>query len=104
LHGGQILGIPFSLIMILILIISLFTKEDLRKDKLFYGGLIYFLTIGLFSLTIELIRNFKTDYFDFLYCDPGHWVDKILLAWLIVGSISFIFTYKSLNENKVRKK
>jgi hypothetical protein len=102
LHGGQIQGIPFALIMILFLMFYFFTKNKLRKEKWFYGGLIYFLSIGFFSMTIELIRYLKSDYFSFLYSDPRNWANKILLGWIIIGLISFIFTYKKLNKIEVK--
>lgn len=102
LHGGQILGIPFAFLMILFLMFYSFTKNKSRKEKWFYGGLIYFLSIGFFSVTIELIRYLHSDYFCFLYSYPSNWANKILLGWMIIGLISFIFTYCKLNKRIVK--
>lgn len=102
-HGGQILGIPFAFIMLVTTIIYFATKTKVRKDKTFIFGIVYFLTLAGFSITIETIRTTMKKYFEFLYYEPGGYVNKIFLGWLTVGAIVFLLTYfryKKLHNDK----
>lgn len=108
-HGGQILGIPFALIMLITTIISFFRKQPFRKEKTFAFGIIYFLTLAAFSITIELIRATKENYFAFLYYEPGGYVDKIFISWLALGTIIYLITirrfkthFQNQNDNKIQ--
>jgi hypothetical protein len=88
-HGGQILGIPFALIMLFVTIAYFFGKQTHRKEKAFIFGITFFSTLASFSATIELIRAIKENYFEFLYNEPGGFIDQIFLAWLLVGAITY---------------
>jgi hypothetical protein len=89
-HGGQILGFPFALIMLLVTIAYFFRKQTYRKERAFIFGVTFFLTLASFSATIELIRATKENYFELLYYEPGGFVNQILLAWIVVGAITYI--------------
>ena len=103
-HGGQILGIPFAILNLILVISYFLTKNKNRKSNLFIITIIYFLTLAGFSITIELIRSTKENYFQFLYYEPGGWVNKILLAWLIFGIVVLIVTLSVKSELKAAKK
>ena len=97
-HGGQILGIPFALGMLITTILFFTSKKQTQKDKIFIFGLVYFLTLAAFSTTIETIRATMKNYFEFLYYKPGGYVDRIFLGWLVVGIITFIFILRQLKR------
>jgi hypothetical protein len=99
-HGGQILGIPFALGMLIITILFFTSKTHTRKDKIFNLGIVYFLTLAAFSITIETIRATMKNYFEFLYFEPGGYVDKIFLSWLILGTVAFIFILRQLKRKQ----
>ena len=108
-HGGQILGIPFALIMLITTIKYLLRKPSFKKEKAFAFGIIYFVTLAAFSVTIELIRETKENYFGFLYYEPGGYVDKIFLAWIVFGTIIYFIIIRLLkkhfqkhNDNKLQ--
>jgi hypothetical protein len=95
-HGGQLAGIPFAALM-LILTVLYFSNESLSgKFKFFAFSLIYFLSLAGFTLTIEIIRSTRENYFTLLYHEPGGYVNKILLGWLVLGAIAFIIVLMSL--------
>ena len=92
-HGGQILGIPFAVIMLISTIVYFVDNTKVTKDKTFAFCIVYFLTLAAFSITIEVIRATMKDYFEFLYYEPGGYVNKIFLGWLIIGVISLVFVF-----------
>jgi hypothetical protein len=98
-HGGQILGIPFALIMLITTIIFFFRKQPHGKEKTFAFGLIYFLTLAAFSITIEVIRATKENYFAFLYHEPGGYVDKIFISWLVLGTLLYLMTMRRYKKH-----
>lgn len=93
-HGGQLAGVPFALVMMTITIILLFTPAERHRYTTYIIGLVYFLTLAAFSITIEAIRDAMPDYFGFLYYEPGGYVNKILLGWCLIGAIAFIFLFR----------
>lgn len=102
-HGGQILGIPFAFVMLVPTIIYFANKTKVCKDKTFIFGIVYFLTLAGFSITIEVIRNKMKKYFEFLYYEPGGYVNTIFLGWLTFGVITLLFMsyrYKRLRNDK----
>lgn len=99
-HGGQILGIPFAIIMIGLTIGYVAAKNERKKEKMFYVTLFYFLTLASFSITIEIIRNTYTDYFVLLYIEPGGIVDKIFLAFALAGVIATITKFRQINKKE----
>ncbi|WP_181309081.1 hypothetical protein [Rufibacter sp. XAAS-G3-1] len=103
-HGGQIIGIPFALIMIGLAISYSTSKKELRKEKLFYISIFYFLTLGSFSLTVEIIRNTVTDYFELLYLEPNVLVDKILLGFVLTGLVATVFKFRKINKREKVKR
>ncbi len=92
-HGGQILGIPFAFIMLLTTIIYFVMKTKSSQDKTFSFGFVYFLTLAAFSITVEVIRTSMKNYFEFLYYEPGGYVNKLFLGWLLIGAIVFLFLH-----------
>ncbi|TKK64159.1 hypothetical protein FC093_23105 [Ilyomonas limi] len=100
-HGGQILGVPFALIMLFTTILSFTAKTNKGKDTAFIFGIIYFLTLAAFSVTIEIIRATMTNYFDFLYYEPNGYVDKIFLSWLIIGAVAFLLTLRQMRKKRL---
>jgi hypothetical protein len=102
-HGGQILGIPFAFVMLVTTIIYFANKTKVDKDKTFIFGIVYFLTLAGFSITIEAIRTTMKKYFEFLYYEPGGYVNKIFLGWLTIGVITLLFIfyrYKKIRNDK----
>ena len=102
-HGGQILGIPFAVLMLIITIVYFSRKTVLKKDKTFIFGVIYFLTLAAFSVTVEIIRATKEGYFGFLYYEPGGYINKIFLGWLVIGTLSYFLVYKRLKRQYQKK-
>lgn len=104
-HGGQLVGIPFALIMLIATIMYFVQKSKSSKSKTFIFCNVYFLTLAAFSITVEIIRATVKNYFEFLYYEPGGYVDKIFLGWLLVGVLSLSVTLKHsnnvLNDKKV---
>ncbi len=99
-HGGQLLGVPFAIVMLIITIIFFTSRTKLNKDKIFYLGIVYFVTLAAFSVTIEIIRAKMNNYFGFLYYEPGGYVNKIFLGWLILGIIILIFILRQIKGLK----
>jgi len=98
-HGGQISGIPFALIMLITSVAYFLSKPSYKKEKAFTFGIVYFFTLVAFSVTIEVIRATKENYFGFLYYEPGGYVNKIFLGWLIIGIVIYLFAIKRLKKN-----
>jgi len=99
-HGGQLLGIPFAFIMLIATAIFFIAKTKAVKEKAFIFGIVYFLTLAAFSVTIEFIWATMKNYFDFLYLEPGGCVDKIFLGWLLAGSIVFFLLFRQIKTSK----
>ncbi len=97
-HGGQLLGIPFALIMLATTIIFFASKTKLSKNKTFTFGIVYFFSLAAFSITIETIRTTMKDYFEFLYYEPGGYVNKIFLGCLLLGALVFLFITLLINK------
>ena len=91
-HGGQILGLPFALAMLFITVKYFNQSKVQRKSLTILLGVAFFLTLAGFSITIEIFRILRHDYFKLLYSEPNGFVNKIFLIWLIVGlTISAVF-------------
>jgi hypothetical protein len=99
-HGGQLLGIPFAFIMLIATAIFFIAKTKTVKDKAFIFSIVYFLTLSAFSVTIEFIRATMKNYFDFLYLNPGGYVDKIFLVWLIAGIIVLFLLFRQIKTSQ----
>lgn len=97
-HGGLLLGVPFALIMLIATIIYFAQKSQTRKRKTFIFCIVYFLTLAAFSVTIEIIRATVKNYFEFLYYDPGGYVNQIFLGWLILGVLILFMSLKYSNK------
>jgi hypothetical protein len=104
-HGGQLLGVPFALIMLIATIIYFAQKSHTSKMKAFIFCFVYFLTLAAFSVTIEIIRATMNNYFAFLYYEPGGNVNKIFLGWLLLGAlilfVSFKYSNKFINDKAI---
>lgn len=96
-HGGQIMGIPFALFL-LGLTIAYFLSE---KTSIFNLAVVLFLSLFGFSVTVEIIRKTKEDYFSFLYYEPEGWVNEILLGWIMAGILT-ITSMKLIKNKKSR--
>ena len=103
-HGGQLLGVPFAFIMLIATMIFFVTETQAGKEKIFLFGIVYFLTLAGFSMTIEIIRATMKNYFKFLYYEPGGWVSKIFLGWLIFGSAIFFLFLLLIKKQNGRNK
>lgn len=97
-HGGQLLGVPFAFIMLITTIVYFVRKTHSGKLKTFTFGIVFFLTLAAFSVTIEIIRSSMKNYFEFLYYEPGGYVNKIFLGWLIAGAICLLFILRHLKK------
>lgn len=97
-HGGQLLGIPFAIVMLLILVYFLSQKPGIRKNRAFILGTAYFLALAGFSATIEIIRATNANYFEFLYVEPGGYAGRIFMGWVCVGVISFILIRRKISK------
>ena len=104
-HGGQLLGVPFALIMLIATIMYFAQKSQSSKSKTFIFCIVYFLTLAAFSVTIEIIRATMNNYFAFLYYEPGGYVNKIFLGWLLLGALilftSFKYSNKLINDKAI---
>ncbi|ULQ53354.1 hypothetical protein [Flavihumibacter fluvii] len=100
-HGGQLLGIPFAIIMLITTIRNFVAKSNSEKDNAYTFGVVYFLTLFAFSVTIEAIREYMTDYFSFLYYKPGGYVNKIFLGWLMLGAIVLFLIIRRAKVKKL---
>ena len=97
-HGLKFfIGLHFPLVMTITTISFGFLTANSKKRKVFLFGVIYFLTIAAFSLTIEYLIWTKQNYFNFLYYELGGSVDKIFFGWLAIG---LIFLFILLRQNK----
>lgn len=97
-HGGQIMGIPFTLLMLAFTIAFFRAKNDYQKRRFFIIGSVYFLTFAGFSITIETIRETMDNYFVFLYYEPGGYVDEIFMGWAVTGVLSLFIIIKRLKK------
>ncbi len=98
-HGGQIAGFPFALVLLITTISFMTSKTNTGKNMTFSFGIIFFLTLAAFSVTIEIIRSSMDNYFAFLYYEPGGYVNKIFLGWLLVGATIFFLRYRHIKRN-----
>ena len=89
-HGGQFLGVPFAMLLFILTLTFFLSKGVKIKRRLFHLTFTFFLALAGFSLTIELIRKTKENYFEFLYYEPEGWVNEILLGWFLIGIITYI--------------
>lgn len=92
-HGGQILGIPFA-IWILISTIRYYFDGSIRH---FAMALTSFLSFFLLALVILIIKEVRGDWFEFLYVYGN--VEDILLFWLLA---TVVFTW-GMNRHFKRK-
>ncbi len=97
-HGGQLLGIPFALIMISLTAIYFTTIEPKAKEKVFSITAIFFITFSFFSVIVEAIINSHPKYFDFLYLEPKGHVNQIFFACVGLGIIATIISFIKLNK------
>lgn len=89
--------------MLVTTIIYFANKTKVGKDKTFIFGIVYFLALAGFSITIEANRTTMKKYFEFLYYELGGYVNKIFLDWLTIGIIALLFIfyrYKKLSNDK----
>jgi hypothetical protein len=104
-HGGQLLGVPFALIMLTTTIIYFAQKSPSNKSKAFIFCIVYFLTLAAFSITIEVIRATMKNYFQFLYYEQGGYVNKLFLGWVLFGTlilfVSFKYSNKFINDKAI---
>jgi hypothetical protein len=103
-HGGQLLGVPFAFIVLITTIIFFIQKTTSGKYKTFSFGIIFFSTLASFSITIEIIRSTMKNYFEFLYYEPGGYVNKIFLGWLIVGVITLLLVLRQQKKRQINDK
>lgn len=89
-HGGQILGIPFAIIMLITTVVLSTSKKETHRTFAFIFGIIYFFCLTGFSVTIESIRDTNLNYFHYLYAEPGGVVDEILLGWIIASILTLL--------------
>ena len=97
-HGGQLVGVLFFIILLILSLAYFVSKKTKRKNNLFSFTLILFITLSGVNLTIEYIRKTSIDYFQILY--SSNWANKTLIIWLVVG----IITYLTINRFKFPKK
>lgn len=100
-HGGQIIGIPFAFIMLITTIKYFVAKSNSRKENAYTFGVVYFFTLFAFSVTIEAIREYMTNYFSFLYYEPGGYVNEIFLGWLVLGAIVLFLMIRRTKEKRL---
>ena len=102
-HGGQILGVPFAIIMLISTVIFMTRKSRDSRHRCFIFCIIYFLTLASFSATIEIVRAKMENYFAFLYYEPGGYVNKIFLGWTLLGG-GILTWYLLYSKKSVEKK
>ena len=82
-HGGQLVGVLFFIILLILSLAYFASKKTKRKNNLFNCTLILFLSLSGVNLTLEYIRKTSIDYFQILY--SNNWANKTLIIWLVVG-------------------
>jgi hypothetical protein len=102
-HGGQLLGVPFALVMLIATIIYFAQRSQSGKSKAFIFCIVYFLTLAAFSVTIEIIRATMNNYFSFLYYEPGGYVNKIFFGWLLFGTL-ILFAWAKYSKKIINDK
>jgi uncharacterized membrane protein YhaH (DUF805 family) len=90
LHGGQIIGIPFAIMMFITTVVFSTAKKEAHQTFAFIFGVIYFFSLTGFSVTIERIRDTNLSYFQYLYAEPSGVVDEILLGWIVAGILTLL--------------
>ncbi|RDC64203.1 hypothetical protein [Adhaeribacter pallidiroseus] len=101
-HGGQLEGVPFAILIMLLTIMFFFAKKQTLKQKLLYTTLILFLALAGFSITVEVIRRTKEDFFQYLYLESGGMVNKLLMFYLILGVILLAWKIKQFNKESLK--
>lgn len=101
-HGGQLLGVPFAVLIIGLTISFFLSTKANTKRKIFGATCLIFMSLTGFSLTIEFIRKTMKDYFEFLYYEPEGWVNEILFGWILIGIVLYYgneYLYKKQGTN-----
>ena len=101
-HGGQLLGIPFVILMIILTIAYFILPQSELKSKIFKLTIIYFTTLCFFSAIVEGIIQGSSNYFEILYLEQNGIVGKIFIGCLSVGLIATIIIYKISSRQKLK--
>ncbi|SFG01675.1 hypothetical protein SAMN05421739_101677 [Pontibacter chinhatensis] len=75
-------------------------KDEIRKEKVYYGTLFYFLALALFSITVEIIRSTNPNHFELLYVEPEGIVNKIFMAFAAAGAIATFLKFRQIKKQE----
>jgi hypothetical protein len=98
-HGGQLVGIPFAILMIVFSILCLFVTDKNLENKIFIITIFYFSTIAFFSLTIEAIIRNSNNAFEILYKYNTGVIGKIFIGFIVLGTFTSFLAIKKFNKN-----
>ncbi len=99
-HGGQLLGIPFTIIMITLTILYFSTTQGKLNKKIFSLASIYFITLSFFSVIVEAIIRGSPNSFEILYLESKGNIGKIFGGCLVVGLIATIIVFKKISRGQ----
>ena len=99
-HGGQLIGIPFTIIMITLTIVYFSTTQSQLNKKIFSLASIYFITLCFFSVIVEAILRSSPNSFEVLYLESKGNVGKMFIGCLTLGLISTIIAFKKISRGK----
>ena len=98
-HGGQLLGLPFALLLIILTYVFFKSESRNKKSKYYKITTFLFMSLSGFSLTVEIILKTYKNAFEILYSEQEGKVDMLLFGWLLIGGI----TYFGIKLNKINK-
>jgi hypothetical protein len=90
-HGGQILGIPFTLLLIVLAIIGGFITNVKMKKIVNILTIFLFLSIAIYSGITETIIRTNQNWFRILYLDNVGISDKIFKYTFIINFLLALF-------------
>jgi hypothetical protein len=101
-HGGQLLGIPFTIIILILTIFYFNTTQSQLNKKIFSLVSIYFTTLSFFSVIVEAILKSSPNSFEILHVESKGNVGKIFIGCLTLGLISTIMAFKKINREQLK--
>ncbi|WP_139217762.1 hypothetical protein [Pontibacter chinhatensis] len=75
-------------------------NNEIKKEKVFYGALFYFLSLAFFSITIEIIRSTNPNHFELLYVEPEDIVNKIFMGLAAAGILATVLKFRQINKQE----
>ena len=95
---GQLFGVPFAFVLLILSLITMFAKPKLRSVfRIITTG--YFLTMLTYTLTILSIKAINpAEYSEYLYYYADHKSHKILVWILLIGALLTLTTVLKVSQ------